>query len=161
MLFKDDFILTSSLRLPILCSSHTQSICYLFHKSWLFLSLCHFSFLHLQWISLSLGSSPFLTPYSPLKFKSTFKAQLIYQFRPAVSWICQVRTNHLLLRAPAMAMMLEGRVILQLAHHLREICPICPSTSFLHPTLYGWLAWPILVSVLALASVWLTNEEYQ
>lgn len=46
-----------------------------------------------------------------------------------------------------------NKVILQLSNHLLEIYPIFSSRPFLHPTLcYGWLAWPALISVLALAS---------
>ena len=68
--------------------------------------------------SIFLGSSSVLTAYSPWKFKSTFEAQLKYQFCPQVSWICQVRTNHLFLHAPTMAMRLEWPVILQFTNHI-------------------------------------------
>lgn len=53
-------------------------------------------------LSLSLGSSPILTPHSPLNSSSSFETQLKYQFCPEVSWICQVRTNHLFFSSSTM-----------------------------------------------------------
>lgn len=103
-----DFILTSSHCLPIPCSKEY----WLFYlMSHLFLSLHHCFFFTCN-KSISLGSSPILTLHFPLKSRSFFKAQLKYEFCPKVSWICQVRTNHLFPNVSTIVITLKWQVIL-------------------------------------------------
>lgn len=104
-------------------------------------------------LSLSLGSSPVLTPHSPLKFKSTFKAQLKYQLCPKSRGSAKSElTTH-------SSMLLQWQLC-EKGKGFHSLLTICGTVSylslqgFLHPPLsYGRLAGLTLVSALALASV--------